>query len=145
MDKMILVKGVNEPRHINSNYIIWTTSEAEKHVRFISQHLYSCNNQLYGLRNSEVQCRICEDSQIIPIQSRINSFSRIDTCFFKIRSNIVLPSTPRPSYIYILKIKLNLWLTAPKGAKPVNQTPATDWQMAARRDNVISITLRQVY
>ena len=31
-----------------------------------------------------------------------------------------------------------------KGATPVNQTSTTDWQMAARRDNVISITLRQV-
>ena len=40
--------------------------------------------------------------------------------------------------------KKNLWLTAPKGATPVNQTSATDWQMAVRRDNVISITLRQV-
>ena len=36
--------------------------------------------------------------------------------------------------------KINLWLTAPK----VNLTSATDWQMAVRRDNVISITLRQV-
>ena len=42
-----------------------------------------------------------------------------------------------------LKIKLNLWLTAPKGATPVNQTSATNWQMAVGRDNVISITLRQ--
>ena len=25
--------------------------------------------------------------------------------------------------------KLNLWLTAPKGATPVNQTSATDWQI----------------
>ena len=33
--------------------------------------------------------------------------------------------------------KLNLWLIAPKLA-------ATDWQMAARRDNVIRITPRQV-
>ena len=32
--------------------------------------------------------------------------------------------------------KLNLWFTAPKGAKPVNQTSATDWQMAVQRDNV---------
>ena len=40
-------------------------------------------------------------------------------------------------------VKLNLWLTAPKGATPVNYTSATDWQMAVRRDNVIS-TLRQI-
>ena len=33
-----------------------------------------------------------------------------------------------------------MWLTAPKGTTPVNYTSATDWQMAARRDNVISIT-----
>ena len=38
----------------------------------------------------------------------------------------------------------NLWLTAPKGATPVNWTSATDWQMVVRRDNVISITLSQV-
>ena len=31
----------------------------------------------------------------------------------------------------MIKIKLNMWLTAPKGATPINQTPATDWQMAA--------------
>ena len=31
--------------------------------------------------------------------------------------------------VSILK-NLNLWLTAPKGATPVNQTSATDWQMA---------------
>ena len=36
----------------------------------------------------------------------------------------------RGSSYYQLKIKLNLWFTAPKGATPVNQTPATDWQMA---------------
>ena len=48
--------------------------------------------------------------------------------------------------IHIIKIKkLNLWLTAPSGATPVNQNYTTDWQMAVRRDNVISITLRQVY
>ena len=38
--------------------------------------------------------------------------------------------------------KLNLWLTAPKGATPVNDTSATDCQMEVQRDNVISITLR---
>ena len=43
--------------------------------------------------------------------------------------------------IIIIIIKLNLWLTAPKGDTPVTQTSATDWQMAVRWDNVISITL----
>ena len=38
-----------------------------------------------------------------------------------------------------------MWLTAPKGATPVNQTSATDWQMAVRQSSVISITLRQIY
>jgi hypothetical protein len=42
--------------------------------------------------------------------------------------------------LHILFLKLNLWLTAPKGATLVNYTSATDWQMAAWRDNVISIT-----
>ena len=45
----------------------------------------------------------------------------------------------------IKKIKnFNLSLTAPKAVTPVNYTSATDWQMATRRDNVISITLREV-
>ena len=41
--------------------------------------------------------------------------------------------------------KLNLLFTAPKGATPINYTSATDWQMAVQQDNVISITLHQVY
>ena len=36
---------------------------------------------------------------IIPNLSRINPILRIDTHFFKVHSNIVLPSTPRPSFI----------------------------------------------
>ena len=48
------------------------------------------------------------------------------------------------SQINRVLIKLNLWITAPRGAKPVNQTSANDWQMAERRDNVISITFHQV-
>jgi hypothetical protein len=38
-------------------------------------------------------------------------------------------------YIYV-------GLAAPNGGALVNYTPATDWQMLARPDNVISITLR---
>ena len=38
-----------------------------------------------------------------------------------------------------------MWLTAPEGATPVNETSETDWQITVRWDNVISITLRQVY
>jgi hypothetical protein len=33
----------------------------------------------------------------IPILNQINSIPSIDTYFFKVHSNIVLPSTPRPS------------------------------------------------
>ena len=40
---------------------------------------------------------------------------------------------------------LFLWLRAPKGATAVKYTSANVWHMAARRGNVISITLRQVY
>ena len=38
----------------------------------------------------------------------------------------------------------SLRLKAPKGAIQVNYTSGIDWQMAVRRNNVISITLRQV-
>ena len=39
--------------------------------------------------------------------------------------------------------KLNLWLTTPRISTQVKETSATDWQMAARRDNLISITLHK--
>ena len=42
----------------------------------------------------------------IPILSRINPIPRIDTYFFKIHSNIVLPSTPKHSYIGLFPIGL---------------------------------------
>ena len=45
-------------------------------------------------------------------------------------------------FCVLYDIKINLWLTAPKGATPVKKTSATDWQMAVRRINVIIITLR---
>ena len=52
---------------------------------------------LHGLCKPEVQWRIHKGSPIIPILSRIKSFPRIDTYLFKVHSNIVLPSTPRPT------------------------------------------------
>ena len=33
-----------------------------------------------------------------------------------------------------------MWIIAPKGAKTVNWTSATDCQLAVRRDNMISIS-----
>ena len=51
---------------------------------------------LTNLWNSEVQCHIHKGSPVIPILSRINSIPHIDTYLFKVHSNIVLPSTPRP-------------------------------------------------
>ena len=32
-----------------------------------------------------------------------------------------------------------------QGARPVNWTSATDWQIAVRQDNLIIITLHQIY
>ena len=54
-------------------------------------------------------------------------------------------SAYKAAYTTSLLLKLNLWLTALKGATPVNQTSEKGWQMAVRLDNVISISLRQVY
>ena len=45
---------------------------------------------------SPCECRIHKGSPIIPILSRINPIPRIDTYLFKVYSNIVFPSTPRP-------------------------------------------------
>ena len=47
--------------------------------------------------------------------------------------------------LFIIKIEINLWLTAPMGATPVNYTSANDWQMAVGRDNMTSIKLSQTY
>ena len=44
----------------------------------------------------EVECNIHKSSPIIPILSPIKSIPPINTYFFKIHSNTVLPSTPRP-------------------------------------------------
>ena len=51
---------------------------------------------VYGLWNPGVQCRIHKGSPIIPILSQINPITRIDTYLFKVHSNIVFLSTPRP-------------------------------------------------
>ena len=51
----------------------------------------------YGLWNPEAQCHIHKSSLRIPIFSRINPISRIDTYLFQFHSNIVLVSTPRRS------------------------------------------------
>jgi len=53
--------------------------------------------QLHGLWNPEVQCTIYKGSPVIPILARINPIPRIDIYFFKIHSNIDLPSTSRPA------------------------------------------------
>ena len=53
-------------------------------------------NSLPGLWNPEVQRRIHKGPPIIHILSQINPITRIDTYLFKVHSNIVLPSTPRP-------------------------------------------------
>ena len=52
---------------------------------------------LHGLWNPEVQYRIHKGSPVIPILGRINLVPRIDTYFFKIHSNNVLPFASRPS------------------------------------------------
>ena len=64
-------------------------------IHFTMQNLH-LTNQLHGLWNPEVQCCIHKGSPIIPVLSRINSIPHIITYFFKVLSDIVLPSTPRP-------------------------------------------------
>ena len=44
---------------------------------------------------------------MIPILSRTNPIPRIDTYFFKIDSNIVLTSTPGPSWKFFYNWKKN--------------------------------------
>jgi hypothetical protein len=55
------------------------------------------------------------------------------------------------TFLHVNKRKVNVILL--RGIKSMvyssqgrhNETSATDWQMTARRNNVISITLRQIY
>ena len=47
-------------------------------------------NELHGLWNLEVQCRIHKGSPMILILSRINPIPRIDNYFFKIHSHLSL-------------------------------------------------------
>ena len=47
--------------------------------------------------------------------------------------------------VIVTFLKINLWLTAPRGATSVNNTSGTNCQMEERRDNVINFTLRQVH
>ena len=60
--------------------------------------------KVHDLWNPEVQCRIHEGSPIIPILGQINLIPRIDAYLFKVHSNIVLPSTPRPPQRSIFNI-----------------------------------------
>ena len=61
------------------------------HFSFFKVRLY-----LYLIIYLFVTCRSHKGFTIIPIMSRINPIPRIDTYLFKVHSNIVLPSTPRP-------------------------------------------------
>ena len=47
--------------------------------------------------------------------------------------------------LFALNLKIESLAYSSQGATPVNLTFVTDWQTAARRGNVISITLHQVY
>ena len=57
--------------------------------------IYLC---MHVYRTLRFNVHIHKDSLIIPILCGINPIPRADTYFFKIYSNIALPSTPKPSY-----------------------------------------------
>ena len=59
-------------------------------------------NTTFSTGNPKVQCHIHKSSPIIPILSRIYPITFIDTCFFKIHSNTVFPSTPSLSFLFPL-------------------------------------------
>ena len=88
---------------IHSNIVLISISSSEglfPIVLYVSYLIYISILELlfdYGLWNPEVQCRIHKSSLIIPIVGRINRVPRIDTYFFMIHSNIVLPPPPSPS------------------------------------------------
>ena len=57
----------------------------------------------YGTRKSNKAC-VPKDSPIIPIHGQIYPIPSIDTYFFNIHSNIVLPSTQAFLQVSFLKI-----------------------------------------
>ena len=61
------------------------------------EHTIGLSLANYGLWDPEVQCRIHRGCPIISILSRNNPYPRVDTYFYKISSNIVLPTTPMSS------------------------------------------------
>ena len=69
-----------------------------------------------------------------------------DSCFFTIGQHILLITKKHWTHFLALnkKNKLDLWLTIPKGATPVNKTSVTNWQMVVRRDNVILASILEI-
>ena len=69
-----------------------------KHTSFIfspNLRIYKLTNSMaYGTRRSNAA--FTRALRMIPILSRINPITRIDTYLYKVHFNIVLPSTPRP-------------------------------------------------
>ena len=59
----------------------------------LNKHNERTNSMAYG--NTEVQSHIHKGSPVTSILNQINPIPRIDTYFFKIYSNIVLPSMAR--------------------------------------------------
>ena len=91
-----ILRRVSRPKG-NENGGWWRSCHSEELCYLYKLANYNNSNKLLALWNPELQC--C--SPIIPIQSRMNSIPRMDTYFFKIHSNIVLPSTPRtPTFFH---------------------------------------------
>ena len=59
------------------------------------------------------------------------------------RDKLVIIITKTTNSMSLKKIKPMAYNS--QGSNTFNENSASDWQMAARRDNVISITLHQVY
>ena len=92
----------------------------------------------YGIRKEQAGSSVsCKDG-IQNNTSQINLNSWLKCIIFK---ELIFKTFS--IFSCIVCYKLNLWLTASKGAIPVNYISATDWQIAVRCDNVISIKLRK--
>ena len=81
---------------IVQDFLFISTSSYNVEWKYTETESHNWTHYLHDLRNPEVQCRVHKGSPIISILSRINPITRIDTYLFKVHSNIVLASTPRP-------------------------------------------------
>ena len=101
---------------------------------FYSQTIILTNSMAYGTQ--KFNAAFTRGSPIIPILSKINQIPRVDTYFFKVHSNIVLPSTPRPSILRGIKKYILFPPIAPKLPIKIKQAHMVNVMLETKSESV---------